>query len=165
MIETVKHSKIKLIVFLFICLWINGLQAQEAMPATGGNAVGTGGSVSYTIGQVIYYTSTGINGSVAQGVQNPFDISVVGLSQTLEISSLYSVYPNPTNNILILKIENFRTATKFYQLYDITGKLFDGKKLTDIETPIEMGYLIPSIYFLKIFQDNKEIQTFKIIKY
>lgn len=164
MTEIVKHPKIKLIVFLFIGLWLNGLQAQQAIPATGGNASGSSGSISYSIGQIVYLSNTGSNGSVAEGVQHPFDISVVGIRETIEISSLYSVYPNPTNNFLTLKIENFKAANLFYQLYNISGQLFDSKILSSDETKIEVGYLIPSIYFLKIFYDNKEIQIFKIIK-
>ena len=32
--------------------------AQEAIPATGGDASGSGGSASYTVGQVFYNTNT-----------------------------------------------------------------------------------------------------------
>ena len=35
------------------------------------------------VGQVVYITSTGINGSVAQGVQQPYEISVItGVNET-----------------------------------------------------------------------------------
>ncbi|MFT7299094.1 MAG: hypothetical protein ACI9WO_001916 [Sphingobacteriales bacterium] len=63
-----KHRKaITSIAFLF--LGLGGLQAQETVPATGGEATGNGGSSSYTVGQVVYTTNTGTNGSVAQGSQ------------------------------------------------------------------------------------------------
>ena len=45
------------------------LHAQETVPATGGDATGSGGTSSYTVGQVVCTTNTGSNGSVAQGVQ------------------------------------------------------------------------------------------------
>ncbi|MBU1014758.1 MAG: T9SS type A sorting domain-containing protein [Bacteroidetes bacterium] len=162
MTTILKH--LKLSALFFLCFGLTIVQAQEVIPATGGNATGNGGSISYTIGQIVYFFNTGPNGSVAQGVQHPFDISVVGLNETEKISSQYSVYPNPTNNYLTLKIENFKAANLFYQLYDISGRLLDSKKLSDNETKIEVGYLTPSIYFLQIFNGNKEIQAFKIIK-
>jgi len=164
MTTILKHLKVKLSTFFFLCLGLTILHAQEVIPVTGGNATGSGGSISYTVGQIVYLSNTGSNGSVAQGVQHPFDISVVGLNETEKISSQYSVYPNPTNNFLTLKIENFEAANLFYQLYDISGRLLDSKKLSDNETKIEVEYLTPSIYFLQIFNGNKEIQTFKIIK-
>jgi hypothetical protein len=44
-------------------------QGQQSVNSAGGNASGSGGSMSYSVGQVIYTTNSGINGLVAQGVQ------------------------------------------------------------------------------------------------
>ena len=67
---------------------LTSLQAQEAIPATGGEASGSGGSASYTVGQVVYTTNVGTNGnSVAEGVQQPYEISVVtGIPEAKDIS-------------------------------------------------------------------------------
>ena len=72
-----QYKKAKLIVVLFLILVLTGLQAQECIPTTGGNASGSEGSVSYTIGQIVYITNVGTNSSLAQGVQQPFEISAV----------------------------------------------------------------------------------------
>ena len=63
-----KHFNKLLIAF---CLFVLGMtiQAQNAIPAAGGNAAGAGGTVSYTVGQAVYTTNTGTTGSVVQGVQ------------------------------------------------------------------------------------------------
>ncbi len=74
-----KYKNLKLSAILLLGLGLTGLQAQTSVNATGGNASGSGGSASYSVGQVVYTTHTGTNGSVAQGVQQPFEISVVGL--------------------------------------------------------------------------------------
>ena len=70
-----KHKKVKLSVLLL------GLglttQAQEVTTTTGGNASGSGGTVTYSVGQIVYATNTGTNGSVAQGVQQTYEISIV----------------------------------------------------------------------------------------
>ena len=69
-----KHKK-TITSIAFLLLGLGGLQAQESPTATVGEATGTGGTASYSVGQVVYTTTTGTNGSVAQGVQQPFEIS------------------------------------------------------------------------------------------
>ncbi|MDD2634269.1 MAG: hypothetical protein PHW82_02085 [Bacteroidales bacterium] len=69
-----RHKRLKLSAILVLGLGITGLQAQESVNTTGGNALGSGGSVSYSAGQVIYTNNTGTSGSVAQGVQQPITL-------------------------------------------------------------------------------------------
>ena len=86
-------------------LGLTGLQAQESINATGGIASGSGGSMSYSVGQIVYTTNTGTNGSVAQGVQQPYEISaVIGIEEFNGINLYVSVYPNPTSDYLTLSI-------------------------------------------------------------
>ena len=58
-------------VFVFIVLLIRfaSIQAQQSVVASGGEASGTGGTMSFSAGQVLYSTYFGSNGSVIQGVQ------------------------------------------------------------------------------------------------
>ena len=70
-----KHKKIITSV-VFLLLGLGGLHAQENTTAAGGEATGSGGTASYSVGQVVYTTVTGTNGSVAQGVQHPYEISI-----------------------------------------------------------------------------------------
>jgi hypothetical protein len=82
------------------------VMAQESVNATGGDATGSGGSASYSVGQLVYTTNSGTDGSVAQGVQQAFEISVVlGIEEANEIK--LSAYPNPTTNYLTLNIAEF----------------------------------------------------------
>ncbi len=160
-----RHKKLKLSAVFLLCIWLTGLQAQSAIPATGGNASGGSGSVSYSVGQMVYTTNTGTNCSVAQGVQQPFEISVVtGLEEAKGINLSFSAYPNPTTDFLNLKVENYDNTNLSYQLFDISGKLLDTKKLESNKTSIVMNNLVKATYFLKVIENNKEIKTFKIIK-
>lgn len=160
-----KHKKLKIIIMLLLELGLTDLQAQEAIPATGSNASGSGGSTSYSVGQIVYTTNNGTNGSVAQGVQQPFEISVVtAIEETKGITLECSAYPNPTTDYLTLEIENFDLSTLTFSLYDINGKLLENKKIECKETSIIMSNLVPATYFLKVIQCNKEIKIFKIIK-
>jgi hypothetical protein len=160
-----KHIKSFLFFLLMSGFGISILQAQEAIPTSGGNATGTGGSVSYSVGQVVYTTNTGTNGTVAQGVQQPYEISVVtAISNTEGINLECTVYPNPTRGIIKLVVETKDFENLRFQLFDLNGILLQDKKVEAEETEILMDSLSPSTYFLKILNGNKEIKTFKIIK-
>ena len=159
-----KNKKAKLYVLLFISFGITSIQAQEAFTASGGDASGSGGSVSYSVGQVVYTTHTGSTGwSVAQGVQQPYEISSIGIEE-MEGQILLTVYPNPATDFLILKIKNYNGKNLFYQLYDISGKLLENKKVEGNETSIDMSNLLNATYLLKVIDNNNEVKTFKIIK-
>ena len=160
-----RHKKLKLSVVLLLGLGLTGLQAQENVNATGGNALGSGGSSSYSVGQLVYTTNTGTNGSVAQGVQQPYEISVVtGIEEAKGINLSVSAYPNPTTDYLTLRIDEFELSTLHCQLYDMNGKLLQNEKITGNQTSIVMSNLVPATYFVKVIQGNKEVKTFKIIK-
>lgn len=160
-----RHKKLKLSAVLLLGLGLTGLQAQESVNATGGNASGGGGSVSYSVGQVVYTTNTGTNGSVAQGVQQPYEISVVtAIEEAKGINLLISAYPNPTTDYLTLEVKDFELTNLSFQLYDINGKLLQSEKITGNQTSIVMSNLVPATYFVKVIQGNKEVKTFKIIK-
>ena len=163
-----RHKKLKLSAIILLGLGLTGLQAQESVNATGGDASGSGGSVSYSVGQVVYTTNIGANGSVAQGVQQPYEISVVtGLEEAKGINLSVSAYPNPTTDYLTLRIDASTTLSiqsMSYQLYDMNGKLLQSEKITGNQTSIVMSNLVPANYFVKVTQGNKEVKTFKIIK-
>lgn len=160
-----KYKKLKLSVILLLGLGLTGLQAQESVNATGGDASGSGGSASYSVGQVVYTTNTGTNGSVAQGVQQPYEISIVtGIEEAKGINLSVTAYPNPTTDYLTLEVNDFELSTLHFQLYDMNGKLLQNKKITGNQTSIVISHLVPANYFVKVIQGNKEVKTFKIIK-
>lgn len=159
------HYKKLQLSLLLIVLGLTGLNAQEVIPASGGNATGAGGSVSYTVGQIMNNTNQGTNGSVAEGVQQPFEISVVtGIEDITGIVLSTSIYPNPTSDYLTLRVEDYDGMNLSYQLFDVNGRLLENIKVTGSETTISMVQFSPGAYFLKILDSNKDIKTFKIIK-
>ncbi len=160
-----RHKKVKLGAALLLGLGLTTLHAQVAIFATGGNATGNGGSVSYTVGQVVYTTMAGAAGSVEQGIQQPYKISLItGLEGTEGITLQYSAYPNPATNYVTLKVEDFETAGLTYQLYDLSGKHLESKKVKADEIRIDMSDFPPAVYLLKVIDDTKEVKLFKIFK-
>ena len=149
---------------VFFLLGITIAQAQDATIASGGDASGGGGSSSYSVGQVVYTTNTAANGSSAQGVQQPYEISVTVGIENPGINLSATAYPNPTSDFLTLNIPTANNNSLVYNLYDINGKLIETKSISAVETTIHINSLAKAIYFLKIIENNKQVKTFKITK-
>lgn len=161
----IKHKRLKLSALILLSFGLTGLQAQNSVNATSGNASGSAGSASYSVGQVTYQTHTGTNGSVTEGIHQPYEISAVtGIEEAKGITLSLTAYPNPVTNYLTLSIDEFDISNLLFQLYDMNGKLLQSEKITGNQTSIVMRNLVPANYFIKVFQGNKEIKTFKIIK-
>ena len=162
-----KDSLFLLISFCF-CFCFYGLKAQtihQSINASGGNISGANGKISYSVGQVFYTVKGGHNGTASEGVQQPYEISVI--TETIETEGINlsaTIYPNPASEILMLNIGNYEVSDLFFQMYDITGKLLEERKITDIETTIDMSNKAKAIYFLRLFTQKQEIKSFRIIK-
>ena len=158
------------VLLLFFTFSLATVQAQESVNAAGGDASGSGGSASYSVGQMVYTTNAGTNGSVAQGVQQAYEISVVsGIEAAKGINLMVSAYPNPTTDYLTLEVKAFELSSLNFQLYDMQGKLLQSDKITDSQTTIPMSSLVPATYFVKVVKtqglaSQQEVKTFKIIK-
>ena len=157
-----KHKKVNLS-SLLLGLGL-AAQAQQATTATGGNASGSGGTVAYSVGQIVYTTNTGTTGSEAQGVQQPYEISIVLGIKDNSIKLELTAYPNPTTNYLILHAGKAELSTLNFQLFDISGKLIESRKIISSTETIAMANLASATYFLKVTNNNNEVKTFKIIK-
>ena len=157
-------KKTQFFLMLIILIGFNTIHAQQATLASGGNATGSGGSTSYSIGQIDYIMATGSNGSVNQGLQQPFEISTLSGDEFTQISLQMMVYPNPTTSYVNLMIENYDFQDLNFQLIDLSGKQILNQKITSSETKIDLGNLSNNIYLLQISNQKNIIKTFKIIK-
>jgi hypothetical protein len=140
------------------------VQAQDSANSSGGNATGSGGMVSYSIGQVFYTSNSNSNGEVAQGVQHAYEIFTVGVTETeLNISLL--VFPNPTADDLTLQIIDYNNEILTYQLFDIQGKLLSKGQVIGNQTQINTANIPSDTYFISVLNQKKQkVQSFKIIK-
>ncbi|AFU70553.1 secreted protein with Por secretion system C-terminal sorting domain [Psychroflexus torquis ATCC 700755] len=158
-----KHKK-TLTSIVFFILGLIGLHAQENTTATGGVATGSGGTVAFSVGQVVYTANTNASGTVSQGVQQPYEIFTLGVKET-ELNISLKAFPNPTLDNLTLQISNYNNEKLLYKLYDMQGKLLNKGQIVTQQTKIGMTSLPTAIYFINVVnQQNKKIKTFKIIK-
>ncbi len=158
-------NRLRYLTLLAIAMLLAGFaEAQESVNTTGGNVAGSGGSAAYSIGQMVYTTHTTGNGSVAQGIQQPYEIFTIGINKT-KLSISLNAFPNPVSDLLILTVKDFQLSTLHFQLYDMQGKLLNSGEVTQQQTEIKMASFSAATYLLHLVnQDNKLIQSFKINK-
>ncbi len=138
------------------------VSAQQSNVATGGNASGSGGTVSYSVGQVVFTTNTGPSNTVAQGVQQPYEISqVVAIEENALFADLL-IYPNPTLDQIVLSVQ--QTEGVSYALCNASGKLIEAHPLMSLLTSIDMSGLSPAAYYITLSGKNSSSRTFKIVK-
>jgi len=158
-----KKVLLLILILISICIVCN---AQQAVSVSGGNTVGTGGTVSYTIGQLAYTNLSGTSGSVTEGVQQPFEISLyTDLQDAGDLGFECSAYPNPATDQVNVKIENYTSRKLYIRLYDANGKLLQNMKVITSETSIPLADFTPGSYLLEVFNSQNVIRSFKIIKY
>lgn len=161
-----KGKSIVIAMVFSICTFsLSSVLAQEGVNASGGNASGSGGSATYSVGQMMYQSHSGTNGSINEGAQQPYEISTItSIESAKNIHLSISAHPNPTTNYLTLKIEAFDFSNLRFQLYNAQGKLLQNKKIIDKKSSIVMSSLATGTYLLKIVEGYNEVKTFKIVK-
>jgi Secretion system C-terminal sorting domain len=142
----------------------SALSAQNNTVGSGGDAIGAGGTVAYSIGQTDYITNTGSGGTVSQGVQQTYTVLSVGVDAYPAISLNFEVFPNPVSNQLTLALGGFDLENLSYQIIDAAGKLVITQKITSNQSKVDMQYLANAIYFLKVMQNADELKSFKVVK-
>jgi hypothetical protein len=149
---------------LFLLSVSFNLYAQNNTVSSGGQASGSGGTVSYSVGQIAYSSLTGTNGSLIQGVQQPYEISIVTSLEDLAIDLKAQVYPNPTTDQLILSIGSNEFKNLRYVLVDLQGKVLKNDRIINLNSTLDMSKLSNGTYFLRVLSNNNQIKTFQIIK-
>ena len=164
------HIKKSVLIVIFLwCNWHMGLLAQEAIPSSGGDSKGSGGTASYSFGQLFYTTISGANKTATLGVQQTYSILrwQANHPKSAQISLACSAFPNPTNDLLTLKLnENFDlTNTNLsFRLFDINGKLLSTKMITEYSTILSLKNYSSSVYQLQVISNTDDFITFKILK-
>lgn len=165
-IDNIMKKKMLTFCCCVLGLGITTLFAQQGNVAAGGNASGTGGAVSYSIGQVFNSSPSGGTHNLIQGLQQPYEISVVTTvdetAAAIELAA--SVYPNPTVDNFTLKVDDQKFKNLNYALYDAKGQVILTGKVEGQETPVSVGNAASDYYLLMVYEGNQSIKTFKITK-
>ena len=159
-----KRLYILLIHLLLVFITKSNLTAQETISAAGNYAAGNSSTMSWTIGENIVETFEGSNNTLTQGFQQS-NLMVTSLSKFEDVEFTIKIYPNPIQDILNLKIEEIDSDKRFsYSLCNSNGNIIKTKKIANLDTRIYFTDLKPSVYILRIYNKNIEVEAFKIIK-
>ncbi len=137
--------------------------SQEAVLSTGSDIEREEGSISFSIGQLVFNQQNASKHSKIQGVQQAYEISISTLTESTCKALNLSVFPNPTSSEVTISTDDVREGL-FAQLFDSAGRLVDAQKMLNPQTIFQFGELAATTYFIKITQNDNFIQTFKVVK-
>lgn len=141
----------------FVALIGAKANAQTAVATAGGEA----GTVSYTVGQTFVNVAVSDKGSLAPGVQQAYEITIIDGIGNRQVTLEATVYPNPVIDILVLSVDHTDLR---YTLIDANGRAIAADNIIDVQTSIEMGNLAHGVYFLRVDNGKNMVKTFKIVK-
>ena len=154
------------IVSLALLLSAGALMAQADIVPAGGTATGSGGSVTYTIGQTAVKQADGNGRYIIEGVQQPYEIQTVGVNNYPGITLDATVFPNPTRHAVRLRIANYAIPADGLtaRLYDANGQMLRLFEVTSMESEIDLEQYPSAAYQLCVSDNKTLLKTFKIVK-
>lgn len=136
--------------------------AQQSVNAAGGDVIGTGGSVAYSIGQP-FYRVNGSTTTTSEGVHQPIEITVGIDEQDLDLSM--SIFPNPSYDFVHLRIEEYQDQDVSMILIDANGKLLVANDIEHVETQFSVQELPIGTYYLQVLVGQNRFKTFTLLKH
>jgi hypothetical protein len=109
-----------LLLFFTITGFLFPLHGQQAFAATGGEAIGIAGGMSYTVGQIDYIPLQGLKGWQNPGVQQPYPEEPSEPPAAIEPCFMY---PNPASQLLFLDLPGGGTETVQIHIMDMRGRI------------------------------------------
>lgn len=157
-IKVFMKRNILITLFFFIGLTIH---AQEVIATQGDSYSNSGGSIDFTIGEVMIQTLTTTSNVLTQGFHQT-NLTVLGIDD-YDPTYLAKVFPNPTNEILNIDISNFNGLS--YEIYDVSGRQLSNTKLKTKTTSIAVDHLANGMYLLVLKgENNQKLKTYRILK-
>jgi len=158
------NTILSIIFFITLFSTTAEVYAQQTTLSTGSDIENNSGSVSFSIGQVMYHVQENDTSFLIQGVQQPYDILEIISMEPPNGELEISVYPNPVNERLVIAT-NIIPENLLAELFDDNGRLVTFQTLTDLENILDTSQLASTIYLLRITLNNELFKTYKIIKH
>lgn len=155
-------TSVKFLLALLCTLQISDVAAQQANVATGGNGTGSGGTICFSVGQVVYTSISGSSNTIGEGVQQPYEVSQVVAIEAHNYFPDLMIYPNPAIDQIVITLEQIDGIS--YSMYDALGKIIQRHLLVSTVTSIDMSDLCPATYFITLTGSHANSKTYKIIK-
>lgn len=150
------------IILIALTLASFNLISQSVISPAGGMLIGINGSANCTIGQIVYSTNIGTTGSEVQGVNQPktYQIPTSVNEKDLELH----LYPNPTSENITITTNLQDRDTYRYLVINLQGQAVKNGSIKSLQTLVNLKNLPPSLYLIKIIDQNRTIKTYKVTK-
>ena len=129
----------------------------------GVDATDGGFTVSYTVGQVAVQANSDGSTTIYEGVQQPYEIQIIGIDDYPGITLNAVVFPNPTIGNVQLTINDEQLEGEV-KVFDMNGKFLFVKKIEGENTEIPMSDLSAGAYFVNVVSEKQVLKTFKVVK-
>jgi len=148
--------------FLLIASFVTN--SQQKLLSSGGSAVGSG-SLNYSVGQMFFSSNSANSGSVSESIHQAIELFSLSAADKSIVFIKAKTYPNPTKNKITLALKDNELNNLTYAVFDVNGRLLIKGKVHKEDTDIYMKNYAKGIYFLKVNQNQKQLDIFKIIKH
>ena len=138
------------------------LSAQQDVIAAGGNASSSAGNISYSIGQVIYTNESNADGSINQGVQQPFSITPIFVEESMK-EIVVALYPNPTRDQVLISIPVLRVGMTI-SVFDIQGTQIEERPVQSSQTLLFVNDWPAAQYIIRLCDNTRTCAEYKLIK-
>ncbi len=136
--------------------------AQNAISTTGGHIKSTGGSTSFTVGQVAYVLKKGNGSYLNEGVQQIYTKKTTPIEELVYLKEV-QLYPNPTQGSMTLILSSMEDVQVRYTIMDYLGKEIKYGIILSEKSEISLRDLPSGNYFISL-KSKKENRIFKIVK-
>ena len=151
------------LLFAFLSLCCTALWSQADIVPLGVDATDGGFTVSYTVGQVAVQANSDGSTTIYEGVQQPYEIQIIGIDDYPGITLNAVVFPNPTIGNVQLTINDEQLEGEV-KVFDMNGKFLFVKKIEGENTEIPMSDLSAGAYFVNVVSEKQVLKTFKVVK-
>ena len=159
-----KISIIKFVLFLVFVLFSDlTVQGQSGLISSGISYSNQKGSISSSVGQIDFLHTKSEKGSIRAGLQHPIEYNTVSNINNTLIPNI-SLYPNPTSDLVLVKIEVHKQDPFQFNLFDLNGQIIKNGLLFNNINSIFLSQLPSNTYILSLYLKNQFIQSFQIIK-
>ncbi len=158
-IKLIKKSIISIVVFISFGFSSFG---QNALSAAGGHFKTSGGSTSFTVGQVAYVLKKGTGSYLNEGIQQVYTKKTTPIEELVYLKEV-KLYPNPTQETMTLILSSKEDVQVRYTIMDYLGKEIRNGNILSEKSEISLRDLPSGNYFISL-KSKKEIRIFKMVK-
>ncbi len=85
-------------------------------------------------------------------------------SRSLSSNIKYSIYPNPSNDLLNIELLNNTSENTIIRLTDLDGKLMFESQIRNNSLSIDVSNFASGVYFLLVLENNKESHVQRVVR-